>query len=170
VGAHRGWPIPLRSSVSDLPCPHPASALPNLPSARPRSSRTSDAHHRAEATWRSFNAPCPARAQRAQALVVSCRRMRTIAIVCHTLEIPSASVRLHARRDLRRIRNRLPSGAGQDRLLPLPASSPETNRVAIVRELLDVKFPSQCVRDTYEAILDGCQSAWNKLMQMPEYI
>ncbi len=43
-------------------------------------------------------------------------------------------------------------------------------RVWNVWEYLRANFLSHCVWDTYEAILDACQSAWNKLMQMPERI
>jgi hypothetical protein len=55
-------------------------------------------------------------------------------------------------------------------LLLLPAYSPELNPVQNVRECLRANFLSNCVWDTHEAILDACQSAWNKLMQMPERI
>jgi hypothetical protein len=55
-------------------------------------------------------------------------------------------------------------------LLPLPAYSPELNPVENVWEYLRANFLSHRVWDTYEAILDACQSAWNKLMQMPERI
>jgi transposase len=55
-------------------------------------------------------------------------------------------------------------------LLPLPAYSPELNPVENVWEFLRASFLSHRVWDTYEAILDACQSAWNKLLQMPERI
>jgi DDE superfamily endonuclease len=55
-------------------------------------------------------------------------------------------------------------------LLPLPAYSPELNPVENIWEFLRANFLSHRVWDTYEAILDACQSAWNKLMQMPERI
>jgi DDE superfamily endonuclease len=55
-------------------------------------------------------------------------------------------------------------------LLPLPAYSPELNPEENVWEFPRANFLSHRVWDTYEAILDACQSAWNKLMQMPERI
>jgi hypothetical protein len=39
-----------------------------------------------------------------------------------------------------------------------------------VWEFLRANFLSHRVWDTYEAILDACQNAWNKLMEMPERI
>jgi transposase len=55
-------------------------------------------------------------------------------------------------------------------LLPLPAYSPELNPVENVWEYLRANFLSHQVWDAYEAILDACHSAWNKLLQMPERI
>ena len=55
-------------------------------------------------------------------------------------------------------------------LLPLPPYSPELNPVENVREFLRGNWLSHRVWDTYEAILDACQDAWNKLMQSPERI
>ena len=55
-------------------------------------------------------------------------------------------------------------------LLPLPPYAPELNPVENVWEFLRANFLSHCVWDTYEAILDACQNAWNKLMEMPERI
>ena len=55
-------------------------------------------------------------------------------------------------------------------LLPLPPYAPELNPVENVWEFLRANFLSHRVWDTYEAILDACQNAWNKLMEMPERI
>jgi hypothetical protein len=55
-------------------------------------------------------------------------------------------------------------------LLPLPAYAPELNPLENVWEFLRGNFLSHYVWDTYEAILDACCDAWNKLMQMPERI
>lgn len=55
-------------------------------------------------------------------------------------------------------------------LLPLPDYSPELNPVENVWEYLRGNFLSHRVWDTYEAILDACEIAWNTLMQMPERI
>jgi putative transposase len=55
-------------------------------------------------------------------------------------------------------------------LLPLPAYSPELNPIENVCEFLRGNFVSHRVWDNYEAILDACQDAWNKLMRLPERI
>jgi putative transposase len=55
-------------------------------------------------------------------------------------------------------------------LLPLPPYSPELNPVENVWEFLRGNWLSHRVWDTYEAILDACHDAWNKLMQSPERI
>src|SRR3954465_12525721 len=55
-------------------------------------------------------------------------------------------------------------------LVPLPPYSPELNPVENVWEFLRANFLSHRVWDTYEAILDACQNAWNKLIEMPERI
>ena len=55
-------------------------------------------------------------------------------------------------------------------LLPLPPYSPELNPVENVWEFLRGNFVSNRVWDDYEAILDACQDAWNKLMRLPERI
>ena len=55
-------------------------------------------------------------------------------------------------------------------LLALPPYAPELNPVENVWEFLRANFFSHRVWDTYESILDACQNAWNKLMEMPERI
>jgi putative transposase len=55
-------------------------------------------------------------------------------------------------------------------LLPLPPYSPELNPMENVWEFLRGNWLSHRVWDTYEAVLDGCQHAWNKLMEAPDRI
>src|SRR5271165_6516666 len=55
-------------------------------------------------------------------------------------------------------------------LLPLPRYSPELNQVENVWEFLRANFLSRRVWENYEAIVDACCDAWNKLMRMPEKI
>jgi hypothetical protein len=55
-------------------------------------------------------------------------------------------------------------------LLPLPPYSPELNPMENVWEFMRGNWLSHRVWDTYEAILDACQHAWNKLMKSPERI
>ena len=55
-------------------------------------------------------------------------------------------------------------------LLPLPPYAPELNPIENIWEFLRGNFLSHRVWDGYEAILDACCDAWNKLMQMPERI
>ena len=55
-------------------------------------------------------------------------------------------------------------------LLPLPPYSPELNPMENVWEFLRGNWLSHRVWETYEAILDACQNAWNKLMRLPECI
>jgi hypothetical protein len=55
-------------------------------------------------------------------------------------------------------------------LLPLPRYSPELNPVENVWEFLRANFLSHRVWDGYDAIVDACRDAWNKLMRMPEQI
>jgi transposase len=52
-------------------------------------------------------------------------------------------------------------------LLPLPRYSPELNPVENVWEFLRANFLSHRVWDGYDAIVDACRDAWNKLMLMP---
>jgi hypothetical protein len=53
-------------------------------------------------------------------------------------------------------------------LLALPRYSPELNPVREYLAILRSNFLSHRVWNSYEAILDACCDAWNKLMQMPE--
>ena len=55
-------------------------------------------------------------------------------------------------------------------LLPLPGYSPELNPVENVWEYLRGNHLSMRVWDTYEAILEACRNAWNKLMRDPDLI
>ncbi len=55
-------------------------------------------------------------------------------------------------------------------LLPLPRYSPELNPVENVWEFLRANFLCHRVWDGYDAIVDACCDAWNKLMRMPEQI
>jgi len=55
-------------------------------------------------------------------------------------------------------------------LLPLPRYSPELNPVENVWEFLRSNFLSHRVWENYDAIVDACCNAWNKLMRMPEQI
>jgi putative transposase len=55
-------------------------------------------------------------------------------------------------------------------LLPLPPYAPELNPVENIWEFLRGNFLSHRIWDSYEAILNACRDAWNKLMQMPDRI
>ena len=55
-------------------------------------------------------------------------------------------------------------------LVPLPPYSPELNPVENIWEFLRANLLSHRVWDSYEAIIEACCDAWNKLMQMPERI
>jgi hypothetical protein len=52
-------------------------------------------------------------------------------------------------------------------LLHLPPYAPELNAMENVWEYLRANWLSHRVWDTYDAILDACCDAWNKLIQMP---
>ena len=55
-------------------------------------------------------------------------------------------------------------------LLPLPPYAPELNPMENVWEFMRGNFLSHCVWDGYDAILEACCDACNKLMQMTERI
>ena len=55
-------------------------------------------------------------------------------------------------------------------LLPLPPYAPELNPMENVWEFMRGNFLSHRVWDGYDAIIEACCDAWNKLMQMPERI
>ena len=55
-------------------------------------------------------------------------------------------------------------------LLPLPPYAPELNPVENVWEFLRANFLSHRVWANYDAIVDACCDAWNKLMRMPGQI
>ena len=57
---------------------------------------------------------------------------------------------------------------GNISLLPLPPYAPESNPVEQVWAYLRANFLSHRVWDSYEAIVDACCGAWNKLMNTPE--
>lgn len=53
-------------------------------------------------------------------------------------------------------------------LLSLPAYAPEANPVENVWAYLRANFLSHRVWDSYDAIVEACCAAWNKLMNTPE--
>jgi hypothetical protein len=55
-------------------------------------------------------------------------------------------------------------------LLPLPPYAPELNPTENIWEYLRGNWLSNCVWDSYEAILDACCNAWNVLMAKSEVI
>jgi transposase len=55
-------------------------------------------------------------------------------------------------------------------LLFLPPYSPELNPVENIWQFLRQNFLSNRVYATYEAIVDACCDAWNKLIAVPERI
>ena len=52
-------------------------------------------------------------------------------------------------------------------LLPLPPYAPELNPVENVWAYLRANFLGHCVWNSYNAIVDACCNAWNKLMDQP---
>ena len=54
--------------------------------------------------------------------------------------------------------------------LPLPSYAPELNSVETIWEFVRGNWLSFGVWPSYEAIVDACCEAWNKLMRMPEQI
>jgi hypothetical protein len=55
-------------------------------------------------------------------------------------------------------------------LVPLPPYAAELNPMENVWEYMRGNFLSHCVWDCYQAIIEACCDAWNKLMQMPDRI
>ena len=55
-------------------------------------------------------------------------------------------------------------------LMPLPPYAPELNSTENIWEYLRGNALSNCVWETYEAIMDACCNAWNALMAMPQVI
>jgi len=55
-------------------------------------------------------------------------------------------------------------------LLPLPPYAPELNPMENVWEFMRSNFLSHRVWDGYDAIIEACCNAWNKLLQMTERI
>jgi transposase len=55
-------------------------------------------------------------------------------------------------------------------LMPLPSYSPELNSTENIWEYLRANALSNCVWDTYEAIVDACCNAWNALIATPQTI
>ena len=55
-------------------------------------------------------------------------------------------------------------------LLPLPPYAPELNPVENIWAFLRGNFLSHRVYDNYEAIIQACADAWNKLMKLPQTI
>ena len=53
-------------------------------------------------------------------------------------------------------------------LLPLPPYAPELNPVEQVWAYLRANFLSHRVWNSYDAIVNACCDAWNKLMSTPE--
>jgi len=53
-------------------------------------------------------------------------------------------------------------------LLSLPPYAPESNPVENVWAYLRANFLSHRVWDSYDAIVDACCDAWNRLMNTPE--
>ncbi len=55
-------------------------------------------------------------------------------------------------------------------LVPLPPYAPELNSTENIWEYLRGNDLSNCVWETYEAILDNCCNAWNALIAKPQVI
>jgi DDE superfamily endonuclease len=55
-------------------------------------------------------------------------------------------------------------------LIPLPPYAPELNSMENGWEYLRQNWLSHRVWDSYDAIVEACCDAWNKLMRMPEQI
>jgi hypothetical protein len=55
-------------------------------------------------------------------------------------------------------------------LLPLPPYAPELNPTENIWDYLRSNLLSNCVWDTYDAILNACCDAWNALIAKPDVI
>ena len=55
-------------------------------------------------------------------------------------------------------------------LLPLPRYAPELNPVENIWEFLRQNLLSHRVWDSYDAIVDACCAAWNRLMRTPDQV
>ena len=55
-------------------------------------------------------------------------------------------------------------------LVPLPPYAPELNSMENVWEYMRQNWLSHRVWDGYDAVVEACCDAWNKLMRMPEQI
>jgi len=55
-------------------------------------------------------------------------------------------------------------------LMPLPPYAPELNSTENIWEYLRANALSNCVWETYEAILDACCEAWRALIATPQII
>ena len=59
---------------------------------------------------------------------------------------------------------------GNISLVPLPPYAPELNSMENVWEYMRQNWLGHRVWDGYDAVVEACRDAWNKLMRMPEQI
>jgi hypothetical protein len=55
-------------------------------------------------------------------------------------------------------------------LLPLPPYAPELNSAENIWEYMRGNELSHCVWESYDAIVDACCDAWNRLMDLPQVL